>query len=120
MVTPDHNTTDMYSHEHQCEPSAILPAMEAMPPASPSKSMVPQGFSETLDTHGHAGNPDSTSDIQTANIPPYTDMEENNDAQTEIQNAIDQTQEEVVDSSLYRNISMWVEDKNIVIEGSRM
>ena len=29
-------------------------------------------------------------------------------------------QEEVVDSSSYRNISMWVGDENIVIEGSRM
>ena len=29
-------------------------------------------------------------------------------------------QEEVVDSSSYKNISKWVGDENIVIEGSRM
>ena len=37
-LTSEHNPTDMYSHERQCEPSAVHSAMEAMPPGSPSIS----------------------------------------------------------------------------------
>ena len=102
--TSEHNPADMYSHKPHGEPSVISPAMEAILPSCPSMSTESQDIvmdSKTTDTHGYAGNPDSTSDIQ-----PYVGTEGIDDAQTGIHNEVDQMQKEEVDSSSYRIISM--------------
>ena len=123
MVTTDHCTpslnTDMYSHGSHEESPVIDPEVEAIPPGCPftyteTPDITPDRG--TSDTHGHAGNPDSTSDAQ-----PHIDTGWIDDTQmTGVHTAVDQMQEEEVDSSSYRNISMWVGSENIVIEGTRM
>ena len=105
--TPEHSPADMHPHGPYEESPANL-EMDAIMSGCPftytgTPDLAPDyGIS---DSHGHAGNPDSTSDSH-----PHIDTGRSNDTHvTGVHTAVDQMQEGEVDSSFYRNISMWVE-----------
>ena len=98
--TPEHSPADMYSHGSHEESPVIDPEVETIP------SGCPFTYTGTLDltpghgtqaVHGHAGNPDSTTDAH-----PYINTERIDDTQiTGVHTADDQVHEGEVVSSSY-------------------